>query len=118
MRVLILLVALICGLPSFASARCDVTTPNEIVVLGEVRLAYQSVGSARDPALLMIMGLGGQLIHWPDEVLERLTVDAAHRERFVRRLRRVVEGAQVEVLILQRVHELVHQIGGVLFLVE
>ncbi|WP_375737903.1 alpha/beta fold hydrolase [Pseudomonas boanensis] len=72
MRVLILLLALICGLPSFASARCDVTTPTEIVDLGEVRLAYQSVGSARDPALLMIMGLGGQLIHWPDEVVERL----------------------------------------------
>ncbi|MCY1209459.1 hypothetical protein D9M68_525790 [compost metagenome] len=78
MRVLILLAALICGLPSFAfaNARCDVTVPTETVDLGEVRLAYQSVGRERDPALLMIMGLGGQLIHWPDEVVQRLM---AHR---------------------------------------
>ncbi|MFC5697325.1 alpha/beta fold hydrolase [Pseudomonas sp. GCM10022186] len=72
MRVLILLAALICGLPSFAFARCDLTVPTETVDLGEVRLAYQSVGRERDPALLLIMGLGGQLIHWPDEVVQRL----------------------------------------------
>ncbi|MDE3735417.1 pimeloyl-ACP methyl ester carboxylesterase [Metapseudomonas resinovorans] len=74
MRVLILLAALICGLPSFtfADTRCDVTAPTETVDLGEVRLAYQSVGRERDPALLLIMGLGGQLIHWPDEVVQRL----------------------------------------------
>jgi pimeloyl-ACP methyl ester carboxylesterase len=74
MRVLILLAALLCGVPSFAFAttRCDVTVPTETVALGEVRLAYQSVGRDRDPALLLVMGLGGQLIHWPDEVVRRL----------------------------------------------
>lgn len=72
MRVLILLAALICGLPSFAAARCDVSVPTETVDLGDVRLAYQTVGREQDPALLLIMGLGGQLIHWPDEVVQRL----------------------------------------------
>ena len=40
--------------------------------VGEVRLAYQSIGRTSDPALLLVMGLGGQLIHWPDEVVARL----------------------------------------------
>ena len=36
------------------------------------RLAYQSIGRDSDPALLLVMGLGGQLIHWPDEVVSAL----------------------------------------------
>jgi pimeloyl-ACP methyl ester carboxylesterase len=72
MRVLIVLAVLLCGLPVFASERCDVRVPTFKVELGEVRLAYQSIGRASDPALLMVMGLGGQLIHWPDEVVARL----------------------------------------------
>jgi len=40
--------------------------------VGEVRLAYQSIGRSSDPTLLLVMGLGGQLIHWPDEVVVRL----------------------------------------------
>ena len=72
MRVLIFLVALLCGLPSFAANRCDLQQPTRQVALGEVSLAYQAIGRERDPALLLVMGLGGQLIHWPDEVVARL----------------------------------------------
>ena len=72
MRVLIILAALLCGLPAIAAERCDPRGPTEQVVLGEVALAYQSIGRPGDPALLMVMGLGGQLIHWPDEVVVRL----------------------------------------------
>jgi pimeloyl-ACP methyl ester carboxylesterase len=72
MRVLVFLVALLCGLPSFAANRCALQQPSGQVALGEVRLAYQAIGRERDPALLLIMGLGGQLIHWPDEVVVRL----------------------------------------------
>ncbi|CAD5109160.1 alpha/beta fold hydrolase [Zestomonas carbonaria] len=72
MRVFVFLAAMLCGLSSFAAGRCDVAAPIETADLGDVRLAYQSVGRARDPALLLVMGLGGQLIHWPDEVVERL----------------------------------------------
>lgn len=72
MRFLLFLAALLCGLPSFAASKCDVNVPVQIAALNEVRLAYQSIGSESDPALLLVMGLGGQLIHWPDEVVAAL----------------------------------------------
>ncbi|HCS43475.1 MAG TPA: alpha/beta hydrolase, partial [Pseudomonas sp.] len=67
----IFLVALF-SLPSLAASRCDVDVPTERVDLAQVSLAYQSIGRAADPALLLVMGLGGQLIHWPDEVVVAL----------------------------------------------
>ncbi|WP_339410108.1 alpha/beta fold hydrolase [Pseudomonas sp. EA_35y_Pfl2_R5] len=72
MRGLILFAALLCGLPVFAAQRCDTQVPTHTADVGEVRLAYQSIGRESDPALLLVMGLGGQLIHWPDEVVARL----------------------------------------------
>ncbi|MDD2159647.1 alpha/beta hydrolase [Pseudomonas sp. MIL19] len=72
MRVLIFLAALLCGVPVLAAQRCDVQVPTAMADVGEVRLAYQSIGRSSDPALLLVMGLGGQLIHWPDEVVVRL----------------------------------------------
>lgn len=72
MRVFVLLAALICGLPCFAAPRCDVNVPVQIANLQQVNVAYQSIGRETDPALLLVMGLGGQLIHWPDEVVVAL----------------------------------------------
>ena len=37
-----------------------------------IELAYETLGDPRDPALLLIMGLGAQLIDWPDEFCELL----------------------------------------------
>lgn len=68
----ILLAGLLLGQLSFAAARCDVNVPTQRVDLAQVSLAYQSIGRSSDPALLLVMGLGGQLIHWPDEVVEAL----------------------------------------------
>ncbi|MBE2317829.1 alpha/beta fold hydrolase [Solirubrobacter sp. CPCC 204708] len=34
--------------------------------VGEVELCYETFGSPSDPALLLIMGMGFQLVHWPD----------------------------------------------------
>jgi pimeloyl-ACP methyl ester carboxylesterase len=82
MRVLVFLVALLCGLPSFAANRCDLQQPTRHIALGEVRLAYQAIGRERDPALLLVMGLGGQLIHWPDEVVGRLCLQGFRVIRF------------------------------------
>ncbi|RJG14141.1 alpha/beta hydrolase [Pseudomonas cavernicola] len=72
MRALLFLAALVCGVPSFAASRCEVNVPTQLADLGEVSLAYQSIGRDSDPALLLVMGLGGQLIHWPDEVVAAL----------------------------------------------
>ncbi|MBP0941127.1 alpha/beta hydrolase [Pseudomonas alliivorans] len=72
MRVLLFLAALLCGLPSFAADQCSVDVPVQMADLKDVRIAYQSIGSESDPALLLVMGLGGQLIHWPDEVVVAL----------------------------------------------
>ncbi len=64
------LCAMLCATPLWAS--CAPQAATEIVELGEVRLAYQSVGREQDPAVLLLMGLGGQLIDWPDEVVSAL----------------------------------------------
>ena len=69
---MVFLAALLCGLPSLAASRCDVNVATQRVDLAQVSLAYQSIGRASDPALLLVMGLGGQLIHWPDEVVVAL----------------------------------------------
>jgi len=82
MRAFIFLAALLCGLPSLAANRCDLSEPTRYADVGEVRLAYQSTGNERDPALLLVMGLGGQLIHWPDEVVERLCLQGFRVVRF------------------------------------
>ncbi|MEX6500990.1 alpha/beta fold hydrolase [Pseudomonas zhanjiangensis] len=72
MRTLIFLLALLGATSALAAERCDARVATRTVAVGEVRLAYQSIGRASDPALLLVMGLGGQLIHWPDEVVVRL----------------------------------------------
>jgi pimeloyl-ACP methyl ester carboxylesterase len=37
-----------------------------------IELAYQAFGDRSDPALLLVMGLGAQLIHWQEEFCELL----------------------------------------------
>lgn len=37
-----------------------------------IEIEYETAGSRNDPALLLIMGLGGQLTIWPDEFFEGL----------------------------------------------
>jgi pimeloyl-ACP methyl ester carboxylesterase len=44
---------------------------------GEVELAYETFGDPADPAVLLIMGLGSQMIFWPDELCE--TLAGSHR---------------------------------------
>nr|WP_294975876.1 alpha/beta hydrolase [uncultured Pseudomonas sp.] len=74
MRAFLLAVALLCGLPSlsFAGVGCDPGGPTDVVAGGAGRVAYPTLGGPQAPTLLLIMGLGGQLIHWPDEVVEAL----------------------------------------------
>ena len=38
----------------------------------EIKIAYQRLGDQHAPAVLLIMGVGGQLIHWPDSFCRAL----------------------------------------------
>lgn len=45
-------------------------------------LYYETIGDPADPAVLLIMGLGSQLIDWPDEFCQALAARGFHVIRF------------------------------------
>jgi pimeloyl-ACP methyl ester carboxylesterase len=49
---------------------------------GAIRLCYESFGSEADPPMLLIMGLGTQMIGWPDEFCEQLAARGFYVVRF------------------------------------
>lgn len=54
----------------------------QLAELGEVALAYETFGDPADPAMLLIMGLGAQMIYWPTELCEMLAVGGFFVIRF------------------------------------
>jgi pimeloyl-ACP methyl ester carboxylesterase len=54
----------------------------QIAKANGIEIAYQAFGSAEDPTLLLVMGLGSQLIHWPEEFCELLAGRGFHVVRF------------------------------------
>ena len=50
--------------------------------VGELELVYDTIGDPSDPALLLVMGLGMQLIHWDTELCELLAERGFHVIRF------------------------------------
>jgi pimeloyl-ACP methyl ester carboxylesterase len=49
---------------------------------GEIRLCYETFGEAADPTVLLVMGLGTQMIAWPDEFCADLAGRGFHVVRF------------------------------------
>ena len=49
---------------------------------GAIRLCYETFGSEDDPPMLLIMGLGMQMIGWPDEFCEQLAGRGFYVVRF------------------------------------
>jgi pimeloyl-ACP methyl ester carboxylesterase len=47
-----------------------------------ITLCYESIGEQSNPPLLLIMGLGTQMIGWPDEFCEQLAGRGFHAVRF------------------------------------
>jgi len=45
-------------------------------------ITYETLGDPSDPALLLVMGLGAQLVDWPDEFCEMLAARGFHVIRF------------------------------------
>jgi pimeloyl-ACP methyl ester carboxylesterase len=50
--------------------------------VGDLEIAYDTFGDSADPALLLVMGLGMQLIHWEPELCELLAERGFHVIRF------------------------------------
>jgi pimeloyl-ACP methyl ester carboxylesterase len=48
------------------------STVEQIVPANGIELCYETFGDSRQPALLLIMGLGFQLVHWSDEFCRQL----------------------------------------------
>ena len=46
--------------------------PEQMAKVGDIELCYETFGDPADPALLLVMGLGTQMIGWPDEFCARL----------------------------------------------
>jgi pimeloyl-ACP methyl ester carboxylesterase len=75
-----------------------------------IELAYETIGNRGDPPLLLLMGLGMQLIHWDRELCEAIAARGFHLIRFDNRdsglstkidapvpdLRRAIAGLRIE----------------------
>jgi pimeloyl-ACP methyl ester carboxylesterase len=53
-----------------------------LVGVGEVTLCYDAFGDPRQPAVLLVMGLGFQLVHWPDAFCRDLAARGLYVVRF------------------------------------
>ena len=52
------------------------------VAVGELEIAYETFGDATDPALLLVMGLGTQMLAWPDDFCAGLAANGRYVIRF------------------------------------
>lgn len=50
--------------------------------VGELELAYETFGDPADPTVLLVMGLGTQMLAWPDEFCVALAATGRHVVRF------------------------------------
>jgi pimeloyl-ACP methyl ester carboxylesterase len=50
--------------------------------VGELELAYEAFGDPSDPAALLVMGLGTQMVAWPDELCELIADTGRYVVRF------------------------------------
>src|SRR3954470_6680364 len=53
----------------------DLQDQPDWVTVGEVDLCYDAFGDRARPTLLLIMGLGFQLIHWPEDLCRQLAAE-------------------------------------------
>src|SRR4051794_28420486 len=52
------------------------------IMANGMTISYETFGDPSDPALLLVMGLGAQLVDWPDEFCEMLAAHGFHVIRF------------------------------------
>src|ERR1700679_1950648 len=47
-----------------------------------ITIAYETFGDPGDPPMLLVMGLGGQMLSWPDSLCEQLAESGLYVVRF------------------------------------
>ena len=60
----------------------SLTSGEQLATVGELELCYETFGDRSDPALVLIMGLGTQMIAWRDEFCEGLAARGFFVVRF------------------------------------
>lgn len=58
------------------------SSPSYADVGNGITLCYETFGDPADPAMLLVVGLGGQLIEWPNDLCRRLVAAGFHVVRF------------------------------------
>ena len=56
--------------------------PSRLVTVGEVDLCFDAFGDPELPPMLLIMGMGFQLIHWPEDLCRQLALEGFRVVRF------------------------------------
>src|SRR5215472_6860150 len=98
-----------------------------------MEIEYQTFGDPADPTLLLVMGLGGQMILWHEEFCEALAARGHHVVRFDNRdvglstkldhtglpdvmgaLSAVAQGRPIDALYLESVHVVGASMGGMI----
>lgn len=82
-----------------------ITTPNT-----DIELFYEEAGNANDEPILLVMGLGAQMILWPDELVEALTGHGYRVIRYDNRdigLSQKMEGAKAPGLRMQILRKMI-----------
>ncbi len=64
------------------SASTGARSGEQIAAVGDLELCYETFGDRSDPALVLIMGLGTQMIAWREEFCERLAAAGFFVVRF------------------------------------
>ena len=84
-RILIaLIVSAVLGWSMTTAARPAIHTeyPTYFAPSNGISIAYQEFGDPSDETIILVMGLGAQLIHWNDDFVERLVAAGYHVIRF------------------------------------
>lgn len=80
MRLFLIVALLSIVFPAHSSTYQERPTeyPTYSAFVNDISIAYQDFGDPKNDAILLVMGLGGQLIHWDDDLVFKL-VDEGYR---------------------------------------
>lgn len=78
---LTLLFLVVCS-NAYATRSEQIEYPTYYANVNDISIAYQEFGNPEDESIILVMGLGGQLIHWDDDLVWALVDAGFHIVRF------------------------------------